>query len=148
MNLSKENKDSSSEYDASSEDGSSDDEFIESLISREIANELVISNTDPDTTPMDEFSLQAELNSGLHGNLPMFSKKGVGRSEFRRLRFNPLTDEVLVMSNIYDRMEYARMRRRSNKLPIFDQDSSGDETVLSLNEIRRLFREQSGVPPH
>jgi len=141
-------KDSSSEYDASSEDGSSDDEFIEELISREIANELVIENTDPDTTPMDEFSLQAELNSGLHGNLPMFSKKGVGRSEFRRLRFNPLTDEVLVMSNIYDRMEYARMRRRSNKLPIFDQDSSGDETVLSLNEIRRLFREQSGVAPH
>lgn len=76
-------------------------------------------------------------------NIPMFSRKGIGQGEYRRLRFNFISGEKLNMNNVYDRMEYARMRRRSNRLNyIFDQESSGDETILSLNEIRRLHRQQ------
>jgi len=90
-----------------------------------------------------ESETSSESESDEIGDIPIFSKKGIGRGNYRRFRYNFITGEKLNMNNIYDRMEYARMRRRSNRLNyIFDQESSGDETILSLNEIRRLHRQQ------
>lgn len=132
-----------------------------------LSNESAYDEADSDNQAEDEYNSDSDLNpvqeiANLYSDIshseseteseeekediadiPMFSKKGIGRGNYRRLRFNFMTGEKLNMNNVYERMEYARMRRRSNRLHyIFDQESSGDETILSLNEIRRLHRQQ------